>query len=373
MDSICNHNLCTGCSICNYVCPKDAITMRIDTYGFLRPFIDNSKCVNCNLCKKKCHINNNINSINDISKQICYAGYTKTEQSKSYSGGISNAISSYVLYNNGIVYGCVMSIDKGPYHKRICDIDDLKAMQGSKYVQSDISGILKKLKEDVESGILVLFTGTPCQCAAVHSYINKKYDNLLLVDFVCHGVPSWNLLNENLHYLSKTKYNNISDIQFKKDCKYGMYIDYKKGISIHKSTNSDPYTWAFHSGVTYRSSCYECRYASIHRVSDITLGDFWGYGKLAPTLLKTNRKKSLILINTNKGEFIFEEIKNTIEYEERLKEEAIQGQGQLQGPFIKGKYANYFEKLYPIFKYNGLKFIWYRWRIIQFIKRLIRK
>lgn len=372
MDSICNHNLCTGCSICHFVCPVDAITMRTDTFGFLRPFIDNSKCINCNLCKTKCHINNT-NSINDISKQICYAGYTKTEQCKSYSGGISYAISNYVLSNNGVVYGCVMSISEGPHHKRICDVDDLKAMQGSKYVQSDISGILKSLKKDVESGCLVLFTGTPCQCAAVSSYIDKKYDNLFLVDFVCHGVPSWKLLNENIRQLSKNKYSNISDIQFKKNSQYGMYVEYKNGLNIYKSTNADPYSWAFHSGVTYRNSCYECKYASIYRVSDITLGDFWGYGKLAPTSLNMDRKKSLILINTNKGENIFEWVKNILEYEERFKEEAIQGNGQLQGAFPKRKYAIYFEKLYPIFKYNGLKFIWYRWRIIQFIKNLIRK
>lgn len=66
------------------------------------------------------------------------------------------------------------------------------AFQGSKYVQSDMAGCFVEVKHDLKKRKKVLFTGTPCQVAAIKKYLSRDnidVSGLYTVDIVCHGAP----------------------------------------------------------------------------------------------------------------------------------------------------------------------------------------
>lgn len=298
---------CAGCLACEGICPKNAITH--DMCGeFIYPHINTELCVECGLCKKVCPKENAV--LKSEYNKAAYAAKNKdaTVIKNSTSGGVFSALAKMFINQNGVVYGCEM-INNRPVCVRT--ETDYSGMRGSKYVQCDMSGVHKKIAADLKNGRKVLFTGTPCQCAGMRNFLNmvKNSENVLLVDFICHGVPSPKIYDDwSAYYEKKTKkkivkhvfrskirgWTNHTEVNYTSDGKSDMdtyYSQLFKGI--------------FHSRLAMNKACFKCEYASTERVSDITIADFWGIQKSHPELFDENGV-SFVLLNSEKGRMVFE-------------------------------------------------------------------
>lgn len=215
---------CCGCTACASRCPKNAITMEPDTLGFKYPKVDLDKCIDCGLCEKVCAFNDNYDKSLNLKEPEIYAARHKDihEIETSRSGAAFIAISDYILENGGIVYGVGYKDHFRVAHKRATTKEERNEFKGSKYVQSDLDGIFRQVKEDLKQGNTVLFSGTPCQTAGLNSYIGKKFrENLVLVDIVCHGVPSPYIWQDYLTYLENKYKSKIIKVNFRDKSRIG--------------------------------------------------------------------------------------------------------------------------------------------------------
>lgn len=305
---------CCGCSGCEQICPKNCISMKPDSEGFLYPEVDESICIECGICIKHCPILTDVSRCN-IPK--VYAAKYKDRGStfKSTSGGLFIPIAKSVLSMGGVVFGCAYDENLVAKHIKVETEDELYLLQSSKYVQSDTRGIYKQVKTELENGKEVLFSGTGCQAAGLRSFLGKDYGNLLITDIVCHGVPSPKLFKNYIDYMGKKLGGTLTSYNFRSKEKRGWDL-YYKAENGQKSKSDygffDPYYSAFLYCKTYRESCYECKFANKNRVSDITLADYWGIQKFHPEFFDENGV-SLVLVNTEKGKKYLEKIKDKLE------------------------------------------------------------
>lgn len=354
MEKTCDYQDCTGCGICSTVCPKNCISFITGDFGHLYPKIDVNKCVDCKRCEKVCPA---INDQTRIRPKIAYAGIIKNEHDykTTTSGGAAQAISLNCLQNGGIVYGCASLPEGKIEHIRVADLQSLELLKGSKYVQSTTWKIVHKLTEDVKSGREIVFIGTPCQCAAVKLLFRKKPENLTVVELICHGVPSQKYLYD---YFNAQGINpkDIDRIWFRTEkgfqilCakqEHGSYATIYESVPLWQRGCHDLYYKTFFYGYSYRPSCYRCKFAYPERVSDITIGDFWGLGKTMPADEIPEHQKgiSVILPCTDKGMTVVDSIGSIISLYERPVDEAIAGNHQLQHPTIKGFDVKLFNNL----------------------------
>lgn len=350
MEQICPSEYCTGCMACYNSCNHHAIVITEDCCGFRFPVIDLEKCVQCGLCTSSCPVNFPLDTIYPMN---VYAAFSKDydDLMSSTSGGASSIFSQKVISQGGVVYGCAEHSYSVINHIRIDKKGDLHKIKGSKYVQSDIGEVFRQVKKDLLNEKQVLFIGTPCQVAGIRSFLRRDYAGLITIDLVCHGVPSGKLLQDNVHETLKRKRMPLRDysVRFRSkdektaEHKYIFALQYEE-CKMEKEYPHDYYLAGFISGLFHRECCYSCKYANPCRVSDITIGDYWGIGK---TSLNTRRGVSAVLMNSKKGLDFFEKCKGSFEYEERELEEAIRGNGQLQQPSLKNKNYELFRKLYP--------------------------
>lgn len=344
---------CCGCEACANICPKDAIDMFPDEKGFLFPKVDTSKCVDCGMCEKVCPLSNYAPSV--IKDFDIYAVINKnaTELLYSASGGAFSAIAHWAIDNGGIVFGCSWDSDMTPRHMSIDRLDDLPALQGSKYVQSRIALTYREVKENLSHGRLVVFSGTPCQCEGLRMYLGKDYERLVCVELICHGVPNAKFFREYLDLLEKDINGKIIDVQFRdKKCGWGAllhitYRDIKNNIK-HKylSTNESFYYYYYYLGANLcRNSCYDCKYSSIPRKSDLTIGDFWGIQKAHPEI-DSSQGVSVVIASTPKGKNVISSIKNYVNIRKSSLEAASAENGQLLKHSAQGRDSDYVWKLY---------------------------
>lgn len=361
MKHICTENKCTGCGLCMNVCKHNAINIIRGEIDTVYPTIDTEKCVDCGLCYKYCPALNQEES-NYPKEAIACWSKDEMDYKTSTSGGVASVISTWVLENGGVVYGCGTSKDKIS-HIRIDDVNDLYKLKGSKYTQSHITdNLYKQVKTDLSNGKLVVFIGTPCQVAACKSYNRKNEDKLISIDLICHGVPSQELFIKNItHRLGINQIYEIKKISFR-DCNTSDFFlstiisdenkkEYKCNINPFRPSFNDKYYCAFWYGWSYRESCYNCIYAKNKRISDITIGDFWGLN-IKELPIRPTSGCSVMLINTNKGYNVKEAIKDRLYTYNRPVEEAIKGNSQLQNPTKLGLRGKLFRKIYP---YLGLE------------------
>jgi coenzyme F420-reducing hydrogenase beta subunit len=288
---ICDKNMCTGCSTCSLKCPSNAISMKWDIEGFLRPFIDEELCIHCNYCKRICPSNNRITK--NLESEIAAYAYIHgnvTVRRRSSSGGAFMALAEYFVSNNGVVFGAVF--DKN-YNVRIIKAESLQGifpMMGSKYVESIVGDSYIEVENIIDQGRMVLFSGLPCQIAGLYSYLGKKRNSSLLytVDLLCHGVPSAKLFASYIAYLEK-QMGKIHDYSFRDKSKWGWgswgYFKYKvkNKIKVKRiQPATDYYYGLYFKENCFRESCYICKYATLPRVGDITIGDYWGIESSMP-------------------------------------------------------------------------------------------
>lgn len=344
---LCEAKDCSGCFACANICPKKCITMEEGINGHLFPVCDEKQCVDCGLCEKICPA---INPVEFNEPKHTYAAWNKNleEQKLSSSGGAAALLANAVLDKDGVVYGAAFDEDWNVCHVRCATKEDVMRLRTSKYVHSWIGDIYSKAKDDLNSGKTVMFAGTPCQVAGLKSFLRKDYENLFLVDLVCHGVPSGKVYSEEIDRLADRK--NLKWIYFRGiyggTYGYGFTFDYGNRTETYPLRQSY-YIRSFMDGVFFRESCYSCRYANTKRVGDITIGDFWGLGKEVPFENPEKRRVSLILVNTEKGDSLFNTIAPSLQYTEREYKEAVKGNPQLRQPIGKPEQYEKFKKLYP--------------------------
>ncbi|WP_251623270.1 Coenzyme F420 hydrogenase/dehydrogenase, beta subunit C-terminal domain [Odoribacter lunatus] len=356
MNRICPVDLCTGCMACYNSCSHRAIRVEKDCCGFLYPEIDENSCVNCGLCFSICPVNH---PLEKVLPEIVYAAYSKEESDRrsSTSGGASSIFAQRVIKEGGVVYGCVQESYADIRHRRIERKNELYKIKGSKYVQSEIGDVFKSVKKDLLEGKQTLFVGTPCQIAGLRAFLRKDYAELVTVDLVCHGVPSGELLQECVREILKKRNLPEKDYQvrfrvkgkMRKDLKYGIFLsdlipDNGGGVGVEEKYPHNYYITGFITGLFHRHCCYSCSYANPRRISDVTIGDYWGIGE---TALDVGKGISEVFLNTEKGRTFFERCKEEMVCEEREVMEAVRGNGQLQHPSVKNRNYELFRKLYP--------------------------
>lgn len=338
---------CCGCNACVEACPKQCIVMKKDRKGFLYPKVNEAICVECGICEKVCPFQTD-KELNIPLKAYAAWNKEKDKHLSSSSGGAAYVFSSYIINQGGVVYGCT-SDGMNVRHIRVDQIKNLNKLQGSKYVQSNVCDLFSQVKIDLKNQIPVLFIGTPCQVAGLKEYIKHIPPHLYLVDLICHGVPSLQMLEE--HITRITKGRNVESISFRQGNKFLMNVK-DENFNYIMPFRKDLYYRGFMQGVTYRECCYQCPFACPERVSDITIGDFWGL--LHPELLPAESKNgiSVLLPCTDKGMRLIEQTKEFFHYFERPVEEAIKGNSQLRHPVRKTKRSRIFHALYPIFSFD---------------------
>lgn len=307
---------CCGCYACENICPKNCINMKIDNEGFWYPEVNKIKCIDCNLCIKVCPV---IQNLEKSKRIIAYACKSKNEYLRkvSSSGGIFSLLCEYVINKNGVVFGAGFNEKLELIHSSAMSIEECIKFRGSKYVQSKIGSTYKEAKRYLEEGRFVLFTGTQCQIKGLNLYLNKKYDNLLSVDIVCHGVPSPLVYKKYIEALESKYKSKIKGIYFR-DKKlgwnnYSYKFEFENGYKIEESFKSNMYSKGFLKDLYLRPSCYECKSKNFKTNSDITLGDYWGVEKKHKEF-NDDKGTSLVMINTVKGSNIFSSIEKKLEY-----------------------------------------------------------
>ena len=322
------HIYCTGCMACANSCPKKCIEIYSNEEGFIYPKIKKDNCVKCGICYKVCPL---LNDIVEKNEQIeIYAAQRKdNEIIKSASGGIASLIAEDIIKKKGVVYGVVYDEELYAKHIKIDKYEELWRLRGSKYVQSDCSEIYLSIKKECESGKIVGVFGTPCQIAGIKSFLNRTYDNLLLIDIICHGVPSNKLFHNYLDWKSEKLGYKVEEFNFRDKSRWGWGPYYSiKTIKGKKISNGflDPYYSAFEYSEISRESCYRCHYSSLKRVSDITLGDFWGVRKYYNNSnFYINRGVSAVLINSSKGRNLMNSLKKEMILLDIRKQEVSDG------------------------------------------------
>ena len=331
-------NKCTGCSACASSCPNRCITMVRDKEGFAFPSVNNDICLNCKLCGKVCPALN--------AKEICHqntlahAAYTMDTKVRmeSSSGGIFFELSKEVLKQSGVVYGAAYDKKFRVTHRCVDQYENLDALHGAKYSQSDLGECFPEIKKRLECGQQVLFSGTPCQVSGLQSFLGRGYENLICIDFVCHGVPSpmvWEkyvLYRSNLD--SQGSLPQYINLRCKKSgwSKYAYSIDffYEDGARYLCRNSEDEIMKMFVGDYILRKSCGYCQEKGYERKSDITLGDFWGIWDVAPEM-DDNKGTSLILVHSEKGYSMLKQINNRI----KIKEVKLNQASQMNRAMIK--------------------------------------
>ena len=296
---------CCGCSACASICPKQCIKMTEDNEGFLYPTVNNAVCIKCGLCDKVC------NELYPYAKRIpkrVLAAINKNidVRLRSSSGGVFYILAESTIKMGGIVFGARFDANWQVFISYAEDMEGVEAFMGSKYVQARIGNAYKDVKRFLLEGRKVLFSGTPCQVAGLHKFLRKSYDNLLTIDFVCHGTPSpkvWKLYLENV--LKEIK--NIDRIEFRNKNngwrKFNFNLVYSKknkSISLLSPASQNHYMKAFLHDIILRPSCYDCKVKECRSQSDITIADFWGIEKVFPNR-DDDKGTSMIFINTDAG------------------------------------------------------------------------
>lgn len=358
--------MCCGCGACMVVCPVKAIEMVPEELGSLYPQIDHDRCIQCHVCENACAYTKQILVKENTPKVFAVAAQDENVLKKSSSGGVFASLAHAFLNAGGIVYGCSLETVNGtltPIHIGIENHGDIKKLQGSKYVQSSLGTVLSEVRHYLEMGRPVLFSGTPCQVAALKHYLQcKDTENLYTIDLICHGVPSAALFNEYLQMLENHKGGKVTDFSFRNKalgCGLNACYTIDKGEGRQKEyqmpSDLSSYYSLFLEAETYRSSCYSCRYANKNRVGDITIGDFWCIEREHAELLSENGGKldvdkgiSAVLVNNAQGERMLKNFGQKMDVYNSELGRVAKWNRQLQGP---STHTDLREKL--IAKYNS--------------------
>ncbi len=342
------HLNCTGCSACVNSCPKDAITLKEDKEGFWYPYVDYGTCISCQKCVNRCPSLQKINPNGQKEDPTVYAAWNTDEDIRinSTSGGVFTALAQAMIQQGGVVVGAHYTTEHNIEHTLIDSAEGILALRQSKYAQSDIGYVFREVKTYLDAEKTVLFCGTPCQTAGLKSYLAKPYKTLYCCDFICRGVISPKVYRKFLNDMGATNNSRVSVVHFKnKDFGWNRFstkLSFDNGAIYHKDRNEDYYMRGYLRYNLYlRPSCHQCQYKTLPRVSDISLGDFWGIGNYKAEL-DNEKGTSVVLINSDKGQELFARAQTYLYSEQRSLEEVVAGNSCLFNAAQEGKYRQYF-------------------------------
>lgn len=348
---------CCGCTACFNICPAHCITMEKDAEGFLYPVVQEEKCIRCGLCNKVCPMQSKKEREKEREQEETkgYAVYAKEEtiRETSTSGGVFPLIAENVIKNGGAVLGCAFDSEFVVEHILVQNSLEIKKLQGAKYSQSDLKDSFIRIRELLNAGKGVLFSGTPCQIEGLKNFLRKSYENLFLIDVVCHGVPSPMVWENYKAFQEKTYASSIENISLRnkdfgwKD--YRVKIGFRNGKTYISRHWDDTYMKTYIKGYISRPSCYQCQFRQWHRESDLTLGDFWGIEQVVPQW-NDDKGISLVMVHTEKGKRMLESISDRIESKEVSKEVAVQKNPSIIMP---GEIPENREKFWKILAQKG--------------------
>lgn len=319
---------CCGCHACASVCPKQCISMEQDAEGFLYPKEDEALCVKCGMCEAVCPVLNPVRPDEKVTP-AAYAAVHPDDQirAESSSGGVFSALAQEVLDRKGIVFGAAWTEDfRQVRHIAVESEAELSSLRGSKYLQSEMGDCYVRARSALKEGRAVLFSGTPCQVEGLHTFLGREYENLLLVDIVCHGVPAPAVWQRYLAQCSEAAGAGIRSVSFRNKQtgwkKYKIKLAWHNGAAQALTAREDPFMQAFLGNACLRPSCYNCRFKKASRVSDLTLADFWGIEDVCPEM-DDDRGTSLVLVHSEKGGRMLEKLK--LQIRQVALEEALKG------------------------------------------------
>lgn len=358
--TVVDKRLCTACTACIHVCPKKCIFMKEDREGFLYPQIVEKECLLCGLCRQVCPILNETCVNKDcFSVPFVYAVKHKDEgvRKSSSSGGVFAGLVDTIFAKDGLVAGACFDANFNVCHQIVTDKKSAERFRGAKYVQSSLGSIYCALKAELDKGELVLFSGTPCQVAGLYAFLDKRYENLFTVDLICHGVGSPRIFNDYKKYIMKQyRTDLILDLSFRnyseawRDSR-GMRIVFEDGVYQEFYDKDYYYMLYFGRSSIIRPACHSCKFCSIHRIADITLGDFWGVEQQHPGFASHKTGCSVVLVNTKKGAWLFDKSIYSYDYIESNVSKC--GQRNLMKPTVPHPHREIFWNLYCVL---GFKF-----------------
>ncbi len=310
---------CCGCRACTDACPKHSISMVKNSKGFFMPKVDTEICINCGLCDKVCPVLNVQFQENPNLKLYC--AYNKDEdiREKGSSGSIFYSVAKHVISKGGCVCGAAFVDGLKLKHIMVERLEDVYPLMKSKYLQSNTEGIYKKVKKELIGGRMVLFVGTPCQCQALYNFLGKKSpENLILMDFICHGVPNQELFDRCIFEYEQRNNCKVIDFVFRKKSE-----DFLRNCLINRQFCSGfkdkvmlkpddfPFYKAYLKYFIFRDSCYSCKFVGDKRITDFTIGDFWGIERTGD-VSDFYKGYSMLYVNTLKGENVLNIIKDDL-------------------------------------------------------------
>lgn len=388
-----NKKDCCGCTACANICPKHCITMKEDREGFMYPSVDKTNCINCNLCEKVCPIINTQPSKYLPDKAYIVRNKDCEIVKNSTSGGAVTAFCEEILRKNGIIFGGAFDENFNVLHRSAESVEDLKIFRSSKYVQSDLSDTYKNVRQNLDNGRYVMFTGTPCQVEGLLRFLKKPYNNLFTVDFVCRAVPS-PLVWKKYRELKTKKYNSEITYANFREKTYGYHsanltLRFASGKKSIENTKTDYMLKSFFDGICSRPSCYECAFRKADRVSDLTVFDCWNITRYVPNLPDDDKGYTAVIVQSEKGEKMLCDVSDKLIMHKADVETLIKHDGfmALKNPYKHPKRDEYFNMLskgetldravqafVPIKKSRRLlgktRFILYKLGLLNLIKKL---
>lgn len=304
---------CIGCLSCVVSCPQRAIDIKYNKHGFWIPNVNYSKCISCQMCILHCPVLQSP----VLSNRPHYPIKTKVAQWNNddkrlncASGGIFSAIAEwFIKEEKAIIFGAKLNEDFDLEHVPLDKIASIKNIQKTKYIQSNIKNALSETKKALERKQTVLWSGTPCQIAALKSFLGKNYSTLWTIDLICMGIPSPAIFKQYIKEESALLQSEIIDFSFRnKDFGWesnAVKISLKNGSILREKASKNTFMQAI--PFIIRDCCYQCQYKGLLRQGDLTIGDFWGIEHYAPQW-NDSKGTSVVLINTERGEQLFSKL-----------------------------------------------------------------
>ena len=322
MINITEKNQCCGCNACGDACCHEAISFKTDSEGFWYPYVNTELCVDCGICDNVCpmHKKNTVPQ-DSYESPLCFGAYNKNHVTRheSTSGGLFSALADYMYKQGGYVSGAIYTEHFDVVNIVSNNINDLKRIRGSKYIQSSAIGLYKEIKSLLKDNKKVLVCGTPCQMSALRSFLKDIPNNLLIVDILCKSCNSPKVFHKYIQSL-EDRFNSPVVTVKERDKDHGWNsltrkVSFENGSVFFGKGYSDHFQRGFQYNVFARPSCYDCQFKSIPRIGDITLGDFWGVEELDINLYD-NKGTSMVFLNNEKGRKYFEAIKDQLIWKE---------------------------------------------------------
>lgn len=332
MPELASKSQCTGCTACANSCPRQCIQMKEDSAGFLYPeIVKPSACIACGACERACPVLADNKVTENDSSTFAYAAFANNEplRMESSSGGVFSELATVILQMGGIVYGASYDENGVVRHIGIENKQDLGKLRGAKYSQSVLGNTFLTIKKQLMSGKAVLFSGTPCQVAGLKSFLKRDYDNLVCIDFVCHGVPSPMVWEKYIAYRLQLDNGGTLPLHINlrnkesgwRNYSYSVEFAYANKKRYFCKNTEDPFMYLFVNDYILRRSCNDCHFKGYNRVSDITLGDFWGIQNIDPEM-DDNKGTSLVLIHDAVGEDLLKKIARRVKIKQVTLEQA---------------------------------------------------